>query len=68
MALERDEQLQVKLAVDSHELLLPWIEDVRLHWELEWRHKEPVNGHLHRYTKDFAAFLGERFLTDFKFR
>jgi hypothetical protein len=39
-----------------------WAESVRLAWLEYWA------GEDHRYGRDFAAFMGERFMTDFDVR
>jgi hypothetical protein len=43
--------------------LRAWVVEVRHTWEGYWRQKEG-----HRYAHDFAAFVGERMLTDFDLR
>lgn len=39
-----------------------YVADVRATWEECWKGRD------HRYGRDFAAFLGERLLTDFDLR
>ena len=37
-----------------------WYDEVRETWEGFWKGKD------HRYGRDFAAFLGERLMSDFR--
>jgi len=43
-------------------ILDEWMKSVVDSWVENWKGKD------HRYGHDFAAFLGERFLTDFDMR
>lgn len=42
--------------------LREWIQVVAKDWRLHWRGRD------HRYGRDFAAFVGERLMTDFRLR
>lgn len=58
-ALRRDRRGVVIHSAGTGALLDNWLANVVHHWREEWEGKD------HRYGHDFAAFLGERFLTDF---
>lgn len=44
----------------------PWLEQVAEVWLEQWKNHQAVPPH--RYKIDFAAFVGERLLTDFELR
>ena len=44
---------------DVRKVVLDWALDVRATWREHWQPRPD-----HRYGQDFAAFLGERLLTD----
>lgn len=61
--IERDERAAVVHSGSTRELLEAWVDNVVESWRDHWRGRDD-----HRYGVDFAAFLGERFLTDFALR
>lgn len=60
--MQRDHNGRPILEVDITLPLRVWMDDVAYHWESQWK------GTDHRYGQSFAAFVGERFLTDFGMR
>lgn len=61
--LRRDGRAVVIHSPATRKTLDAWTTDVVRAWQGHWRERSG-----HRYGKDFAAFLGERFLTDFDMR
>lgn len=51
--------MAINLPPETKEELIVWLEDVTTKWEEYWK-LQPDS----RYGKDFAAFVGERLLTD----
>lgn len=61
--LRRDKRAVVVHSPATRKTLQHWADDVARAWLETWKGRDD-----HRYGKDFAAFMGERFLTDFDMR